>query len=81
ETIQPYHLPVHLRKVTDLPISSGMETMAPLREIEREALMRAARICNGNVTHMARVLGMGRTTVWRRLARWDISLDQFRKGQ
>ncbi len=47
-------------------------------EIEREAIVQAAKFCNGNVSEMARLLGIGRTTIWRRLKTFNISPDDYR---
>jgi DNA-binding NtrC family response regulator len=74
----PQHLPDMLRHNTRP--NSKNSTIAPLDEIERQALLNAARVCHGNLTHMARALGIGRTTVWRRLKEMDISLDQYRQS-
>lgn len=74
----PQHLPDLFRHITH-PDSSNYN-ISSLDEIERQALLQAARICHGNLTHMARALGIGRTTVWRRLKEMDISLDQYRSS-
>ncbi len=48
-------------------------------EAEREAIMRAGWACEGRVTAMAEHLQMGRTTLWRKLKRLNISLEQFKR--
>lgn len=58
-----------------------IESVLSLEEIEREAIIQAARMCHGNVTRMAQVLGLGRTTVWRRLQNMDISLEDLRNSK
>jgi transcriptional regulator of acetoin/glycerol metabolism len=50
-----------------------------LEEIERQAILQAAQQCHGNVSQMARLLGVGRTTLWRHLRRMNISLDAYRE--
>jgi transcriptional regulator of acetoin/glycerol metabolism len=47
-------------------------------EAEREAIIRAGWACNGRVTEMARQLQIGRTTLWRKMKRHNISPDQFK---
>lgn len=48
-------------------------------EAEREAIMRAGWACEGRVTEMAEQLQMGRTTLWRKLKRLNISVEQFKR--
>ncbi len=47
-------------------------------DAEREAILRAGRACDGRVTEMARLLGIGRTTLWRKMRRLDISPVLFK---
>ncbi len=42
--------------------------VVPLRELERRAIAHALRAADGNVGHAARLLGIGRATLYRRLA-------------
>lgn len=74
--IFPEHLPEHIRRNNDAEVPEGR--VAPLGELERETILNAARVCRGNLTQMALALGIGRTTVWRRLKQMDISIEQFR---
>lgn len=46
-------------------------------EAEREAIIRAGMACNGRVSEMARQLGIGRTTLWRKMKRYHINRQQF----
>jgi transcriptional activator for dhaKLM operon len=75
-------LPEHLPDFVRFPEKHAEEEkrLIPLDEVERLALLKAARACKGNVSLMARSLGIGRTTVWRRLKQLDISPDQFREN-
>ncbi|HLF88827.1 MAG TPA: sigma 54-interacting transcriptional regulator [Anaerolineales bacterium] len=79
EIIGPMHFPDHVRKPGTGPLSEPfvVHTRA-LGDVEREAIIQAARQCNGNITKMARALGIGRTTVWRKLRELNITPDQFR---
>lgn len=74
--IHPEHLPEYIRyagyiQLDNIPVDT-------LEDLERMAILEAARTCNGNLSKMAKVLGIGRTTVWRRLRQYDISPDNFR---
>ena len=81
EMIGKMHLPVFILHPANQPTQRERLTHIPSMDtVQREALLQAARICNGNVTQMAKVLGIGRTTVWRKLKELDISPATFRKG-
>ncbi len=74
------HLPRSLRQARVGYIDGHVYQPAmSLAEAEREAILRAARACNGQVTRMAEVLGISRTTLWRRLKALHIDLEPFRK--
>jgi transcriptional activator for dhaKLM operon len=49
-----------------------------IAEAEREAIIRAGRACEGQVTEMAQQLGIGRTTLWRKLKRLNLEPKQFK---
>jgi transcriptional activator for dhaKLM operon len=61
--INPGDLPEDVRypKVLSGDLQSTIRPRA-IYEVERETIIRAAELCNGNVTKMARTLGIGRTT-------------------
>jgi transcriptional regulator of acetoin/glycerol metabolism len=44
----------------------------PLRELERQAIERALRQTNGSVAQAAKLLGIGRATLYRRLATLEL---------
>lgn len=77
-------------RIVDLPelVRSGrlLEASSPapqpiisVAEAEREAIIRAGWACRGRVSEMARHLEMGRTTLWRKMKRLNISPDQFKR--
>jgi transcriptional activator for dhaKLM operon len=77
-------------RIIDLPelVRSGrvLDTNSPApqpivttAEAEREAIIRAGWACQGRVSEMAQQLGIGRTTLWRKLRRWHITPDQFKR--
>jgi len=59
---------------------SGETPVQSMDEVERDAILQAARQYQGNVTRMAQVLGLGRTTLWRKLKRYKILLDDYREN-
>lgn len=49
------------------------EEVVPIRELERQAIERALRVTRGSVTKAAKLLGIGRATLYRRLASPDMA--------
>ncbi len=59
----------------EAPAAEG--AAAPEREQqEREAIIRALKEGNGNQTKAARILGMGRNTLWRKMKKYGIDVPQ-----
>jgi DNA-binding NtrC family response regulator len=50
------------------------EGVRPMREFEKEMMLRAMAQTSGSVTEAARLLGIGRTTFYRRAKKFDIPL-------
>ncbi len=69
------HLPPELCMAN---IGGPGERILTLEEAERQAIIRAGRALQGNVTAMAKVLGIGRTTLWRKMKTFDLSADSFK---
>lgn len=75
--IQPIHLPETI--FNPYMEMNGNATISSLYNIEREAILLAAQASKGNVSKMARHLGVSRTTIWRRVKEMKIPLDDFRE--
>ena len=69
------HLPKELRMAT---IGGADTTILTLQEAERQAIIRAGRVLRGNVTKMAEALGIGRTTLWRKMRSYNLSTESFK---
>jgi DNA-binding NtrC family response regulator len=80
DAIELPHLPPNLTQSL-LPTESqdimGMasDDILPMREVERRAIKRALQATQGSVERAAKLLGMGRATLYRRLAHYD-SINQ-----
>lgn len=77
--IKPEHLPavVQQRRV----MTKGKPTTEPVRslaEAEQLAILTAGRAAHGNLTQAARFLGIGRTTLWRKMKEIGLSAEDFR---
>ncbi|HXF68708.1 MAG TPA: sigma 54-interacting transcriptional regulator [Thermoflexus sp.] len=73
------HLPERI--VSGLSGGQPLNSIRSMEDLEREAILRAAIQYRGRITAMASALGLSRTTLWRRLKRYGISLSAFRDGQ
>ena len=49
-----------------------MQQVRPLKEVERDAISRSLRLCNGKITLAARKLGIGRNTFYRKAKKYGI---------
>jgi transcriptional activator for dhaKLM operon len=78
--ILPEHLPRFIqRPIKTQMVMQGQAEIRSMDEIEGEILMRTANLCRGNVSEMSRILGIGRTTVWRKLKEYHISVQEYRQ--
>ena len=48
---------------------------ATLEAVDREHILRVLDACGGNRTIAARVLGLDRKTLYRKLVRWGVGRD------
>lgn len=79
--IKPAHLPNYIQHpARGLEKERAKLDIRTIDELESEAILRAAELCRGNASEMARLLGVGRTTLWRRLKAIGVSLDDYRKN-
>ena len=67
-TIQPQDLLVGVKGRTGLESSTGEN--ATLREIERRSILQAVKMASGDKLIAARLLGIGKTTLYRKLKRY-----------
>ncbi|HNB53167.1 MAG TPA: helix-turn-helix domain-containing protein, partial [Anaerolineales bacterium] len=77
--ILPNHLPDqllnHLRVASATPYE---KELLSLSELERDAILSAAQEFRGNLSQMAKQLGLSRTTIWRKMKMMDLSPEEFR---
>jgi PAS domain S-box-containing protein len=76
--IRPEHLPASLRGYRAIvPGKVITESIASLFEAESTAILNAGRASRGNLTKTAQLLGIGRTTLWRKMRQAGISAEDF----
>ncbi len=51
------------------------DEVVPLRELERRAIQHALKVTQGSVSKAAKLLGIGRATLYRRIASLELSQD------
>ena len=56
-----------------LPDSIKLVPVVPLAELERQAIMRALEYTKGDRLTAATLLGIGRTTLYRKLKEYELS--------
>lgn len=59
-------------------VSPQAQPVQTAAEAEREAILQAGWATRGHVTEMAKQLGIGRTTLWRKMRRFNIEPDHFK---
>ncbi len=72
------HFPMSIRQ--NQVLKKGKSTTKPVQtmlEAEKEAIVAACQAAHGNATQTAQLLGIGRTTLWRKLKELQISIESF----
>ncbi len=73
DVLHAHNLPPHMSPV--VPSGSDRPAQAnvlPLTEVERQALNHALVVANNNITQAARALGINRTTLHRKLKKYNL---------
>ncbi len=69
--IRALDLPPYI-KYHDNEMIKSFQRVKPLREIEIEAIKDALRLCKGNKIEAAKMLGIGKTTLYEKIKRYGI---------
>ncbi len=72
-TVDVTHLPDEV--VSPRANAGSTGPLRPLAEVEREHVLRVLEACGGRQIDAARVLGVGRTTLWRKLRGYGIDAE------
>ena len=75
------HLPNHVRLMEANPqtVKPFLQVkVSSLREMEQETILLMMQMYRGNISRMAQVLDISRTTLWRKLKEFGIDRDEYR---
>lgn len=67
--LQPGEAVMAVQRATSGASAPQAEDMRPLEDVEMEHIVRVLRRCKNNQAKAARMLGIGRNTLWRKLKR------------
>jgi len=73
EKIDEEHLPEKMIKSTFPGL--GSEDMA-LEALELKHISKALEVCRGNITRSAKLLGIGRNTLYRKIMKYNIPVPR-----
>lgn len=79
ESVDVEDLPERIRNYTSahvLVAGDDPSELVPLEEVERRYILRVVESCRGNKSQAARVLGIGRKTLYRRLVALGMSVGE-----
>jgi transcriptional regulator of acetoin/glycerol metabolism len=81
QTIELYHLPEAIsQRRAKTPGRPVTERVKKLAEMEKQAIITAGRASRGNLSKTAQLLGIGRTTLWRKMKEAKMSTEDFKKA-
>lgn len=71
--LQPWHLPVDLIEDAEKKEPGSMRLAESVAQTEKNCLMKALRMTNGNRTEAAQLLGISRKNLWEKLKLYQIT--------
>ncbi len=66
-------------QATDDVSATRLSTSLSFAEVEKEAIINAAQVTGGRIQEMSALLGIGRTTLWRKMKQHGIDAGQFKR--
>ena len=56
-------------------MSNEERELLPLERLEEQAILEALKLTGGNVAQMAELLGIGRTTLYKKMQKYGINIE------
>ena len=75
EQITVDHLPASLTRAEPAGLSAGKKELVTLAELEDQYIEKVVRATNGNKSEAARILGINRASLWRKLKKRGVAMD------
>lgn len=76
--IQPWHLPPSIVQTKEgQPVPTDVALTIDHADSQKEQLVTALKMANGNQSEAGRLLGISRVTVWNRMKKYGISLNRL----
>jgi two-component system response regulator HydG len=72
DDVDVQHLPEELSEPAMAIPATSSDALTSLAEAEKRHVLRVLKACGGQQVDAARVLGIGRTTLWRKLKAWGL---------
>ena len=79
DVIEPFHLPAHIRPAG--AATSESPRLGYLQEAERRAILEALNLFGGNRSRAAEMLGVAKTTVYRKMREYGIESPEEAAGK
>ena len=80
DIIQPHHLPIFLQTLNGGAKKSSSTLLKRLKQdMEKEALLHAIRVSHDNKNRAARLLGIHRTALYKKMKKFNIPLNSNEK--
>ncbi len=77
ETIRVEHLPLFFRSLSERSKHSQAQILKDLRATsERDAVLHAIRLANNNKNEAARILGIHRTALYKKMKKLNLPLNE-----
>jgi PAS domain S-box-containing protein len=73
ETILPEHLPQDIFEGSPAGTEAALGMLESLEQVEKAAIGEMLKRCKGNQTKAARRLGIGRSSLWRKIKKYGLS--------
>ena len=73
DIIQPEHLPQDIYEAGPAGTETALKMFESLEEVEKAAIAEMLKRCKGNRTRAAKRLGIGRSSLWRKMKKYGLA--------